>query len=165
MFECVTFKLADQRYAIDIMKIREVREVQSISQVPGTGKGFAGIIEIRNKIVPVFDLRGLFDQPALEREGECAVIIVKFGGERVGYLVDEITDIERINEKDVMNADSYTNLANAAFVQSVFSIEDKVTMVIDMDKVLAVHGSYRDDLAPEEATEDESTQETTASAA
>ena len=145
MFECVTFQLAGQCYAIDIMRIREVREVEKIRSVPGAGKGFRGVIEIRKKIIPVFDLRRLFEHQPEDQETDFAIIIVKFGKERVGYIVDAVTDIEKISEESLMSAESYTNLAKADFVQSVFSIDDNVTLVINIDKILSVHGAYSDD--------------------
>lgn len=141
MLECVTFVLADQKYAIDIMRIREVREVEKLRDVPGAGMGFSGVIEIRKKVIPVFDLRVLFDLPPQNRESDFAVIIVKFGDDRIGYLVDAVTDIEKIQQDAVLNAESYSNVAKTEFIQSVFSIEDNVTIVIDIDRVLSKHGT------------------------
>ena len=138
MFECVTFILAQQRYAVDIQRIREVRELEGITEVPGAGNEFCGIVEIRGKVVPIFDLRKMFGFEPTEQTDEHAVIIAKSGDDRIGYIVDAVTDIERIANEQMIGAESYTGLAENQYIHSVFSTEQGVTMIVDVDKILAV---------------------------
>ena len=97
--------------------------------------------EIRQKITPVFDLRELFDLPSQNQASDLATIIVKFGEDRVGYLVDAVTDIEKVDQDSFLNAESCNSLAKTEFVQSVFSVNEDVTIVVDIDRVLSAHGN------------------------
>ncbi len=53
----LTFKLADEIFALDISKVREVLDFTSITRVPRTPEFMRGVINLRGSVVPVADLR------------------------------------------------------------------------------------------------------------
>ncbi|KJU82042.1 scaffold protein CheW associated with MCPs of class 34H, partial [Candidatus Magnetobacterium bavaricum] len=53
----LTFKLDEEVFALDIVKVREVLEFASVTKVPRTPDFMRGVINLRGSVVPVLDLR------------------------------------------------------------------------------------------------------------
>jgi len=133
MFECITFLLADQKYAVDIMRIREVREWEETRPVPNSSDDLIGVLDIRGKIVPIFDLKQQFGFGSSEESSERAIIILKYKEDRIGFVVDAVSDIEKVAESDMKDSDGFNKTTNSDYVESIFSKNGDVTMMIDVD--------------------------------
>ena len=135
MIECVTFILDKQKYAIDIMRIREVREWEQVREVPNSPADIIGILDIRGKIVPIFDLKLKFGFGANEIDDDKAVIILKFDQNRIGFVVDSVSDIEKVAEDEFKDADSFKETIKSEFIQSVFTKDSHVIMMLNVDEL------------------------------
>ena len=135
MIECVTFILDEQKYAIDIMRIREVREWEQVREVPNSPADIIGILDIRGKIVPIFDLKLKFGFGANEIDDDKAVIILKFDQNRIGFVVDSVSDIEKVAEDEFKDADSFKETIKSEFIQSVFTKDSHVIMMLNVDEL------------------------------
>ena len=91
--ELLTFRLADQEYAIKTQYIREVFIMQEITPVPGVSGFIAGICAVRGEIISVVDLRALFSIPKRGLTDLNRVIVLSDGTVTFGILADYITDI------------------------------------------------------------------------
>src|SRR3954468_2899316 len=53
----VVFRLGGEGYALEVMRVQEVLDVQAMTEVPGSSKSLLGVINLRGHVVPVYDLR------------------------------------------------------------------------------------------------------------
>ena len=53
----VVFRLGGEGYALEVMRVQEVLDMQSLTEVPGGPKFLLGVINLRGHVVPVYDLR------------------------------------------------------------------------------------------------------------
>ena len=60
----LTYNLAGEESAINILQVREVIEYETLTQVPGTPPSIRGVINLRGNVVPVVDLAVKFGMPA-----------------------------------------------------------------------------------------------------
>ena len=137
MIECVTFILEKQKYAVDIMRIREVREWETVREIPNSPAEIMGILDIRGKIVPIFDLKIKFGFGANEIDEDKAVIILKYGSNRIGFVVDSVSDIEKLSEDEIKDVGSFKETISTEYIQSVFTKDGHVIMMIDADELFA----------------------------
>ncbi|MFK7795785.1 MAG: chemotaxis protein CheW [Gammaproteobacteria bacterium] len=135
MIECVTFFLAGDKYAVDIMRIREVREWESVRDVPNSTDEIIGIIDIRGKIVPILDLKQKFGFGANEIDDDKAVIILKSVESRLGFIVDSVSDIEKLSDKDIKDINSFNQITHTDYIKSVFTKDKTVIMMLDVDQL------------------------------
>lgn len=135
MIECVTFFLDDEKYAVDIMRIREVREWENVRDVPNSSDEIIGIIDIRGKIVPILDLKQKFGFGTNEIDDDKAVIILKSEDSRLGFVVDSVSDIEKLSEDEVKDINSFNQITNTDFIESVFTKDKSVIMMINVDQL------------------------------
>lgn len=135
MIECVTFYLAGEKYAVDIMRIREVREWENVRDVPNSPDEIIGIIDIRGKIVPILDLKQKFGFGTNEIDDDKAVIILKSDQKRLGFIVDSVSDIEKIPTDDIKDVDGFNQITHTDFIESVFTKDNNVIMMLDVDQL------------------------------
>ena len=131
--ECVIFSLEGQKYAIDIMRILEVRECDDIKPMANAKSELIGVLDLREQIVPVFDLALLFGLEASAIDPVKNIIIAKFDDARIGFMVDSVTDIEKFYENEIRNTDGFNNVAKNQYVHSIYSKNDDVIVLVDTE--------------------------------
>ena len=91
--ELLTFRLADQDYAMDIMSVREIRGWTRTTPLPHAPSYMCGVINLRGTVLPVMDLAERLGLPAQEKSDRNVIIVVKQGDALTGLLVDAVSDI------------------------------------------------------------------------
>src|SRR5437763_14227502 len=94
----VIFRLGGEGYALEVMRVQEVLDVGTLTQVPGGPKSLRGVLNLRGKVVPVYDLRVPFELPMDPNPGRApSVLMVEsssgFDAHVTGLLVDRVSDV------------------------------------------------------------------------
>jgi purine-binding chemotaxis protein CheW len=89
----LTFRM-EQAFALEIRQVREIIEVPAnMTRPPGTPDYLRGVLNLRQQMVSVIDMRSLYGMPLLERSQQSRILIIDRGDERYGLLVDAVEDI------------------------------------------------------------------------
>lgn len=99
--EILEFAVGAERYAVIAAVAREVQTLKEISPLPGVAAHVAGIIAVRGQVMPVIDLRRLFDLPAPATALKPSVLIVGTGESSFGILADEVIGVRRIKAAEI----------------------------------------------------------------
>jgi purine-binding chemotaxis protein CheW len=94
--EVVEFLLAQERYAIESIHIREVYPLRDLTPIPCTPVFVSGIINVRGEIITVIDLRKFFDLAVSGLTDLNKVIILQSGEMQIGILADSILGIRSL---------------------------------------------------------------------
>ncbi|MDK2975096.1 MAG: purine-binding chemotaxis protein CheW [Methanofollis sp.] len=124
--EVVEFKVADERYALDISLAREIVEMVPITPVPRAPPHIAGIINLRGEITTVMTLSTLLGIPeAAGQERQKIIILVPeaAGGSNVGVIVDDVLSVTQVSENDVEKMDD--TITQDAFVKGIIKVNEK----------------------------------------
>src|SRR3954468_8764406 len=102
----LTLALGKERYALNVMTVREIIRPPDISPVPRAPAEFLGVINLRGKIIPVIDLRIKFGLEFTGRTERTCIIVVQTtgrgGGPRqTGLLVDEVQEVVTLNPTEI----------------------------------------------------------------
>ena len=97
----LTFLLAGEEYALDILRISEIIKVRPVTEVPRAPGFVTGIISVRGTIVPVVDLRVRLHLPATETGSAARILIVRKQEEPYGLVVDEVVHVVRLHAEDI----------------------------------------------------------------
>lgn len=92
----VVFQLAGCECALGIREVREIIRVGGLTRMPKAPKVLEGILNLRGRIVPVLDLRRRFGMPLVDRTDETRIMVVETAEQRVGFLVDKVSEVLRI---------------------------------------------------------------------
>lgn len=136
----LTFKLANEEYGLEILKVQEIIQMQEITHVPKTPEFVRGVINLRGRVIPVIDLRLKFGMPASEDTDKTCIIVVQIGDAEnsltLGVLIDEVSEVLDIEAQNIQETPSFGNNVNTDFILGLGKIGDKVKMLLDVDKVL-----------------------------
>jgi purine-binding chemotaxis protein CheW len=129
--QLAVFRVAEQTYAIDIMRIKEVINPVPITPVPRAPATLEGVIELRGQILAVMDLRKRFDRPATAATSSSKIILVKLPEGIVGLVVDGVREVVRIASEDIRSPPA------GDFFTGVCRIGDDIVMILDIDRILS----------------------------
>ena len=151
----VTLSLAGEEYGIDIQAVREIIRVPELIKVPRAPEYVIGLISLRNRLVPLIDMRRLFDQTLVVEERNKIARQIEAGKEQVKKWLQQLqtldTEEDAVQEGEVafpLTGWDYAFAAELDRVQEVLKKADPLCKSIDatmnemyklpMDKRLAV---------------------------
>ena len=144
----MTFKLANEEYGIEILKVREIIRLMEITRVPRTEEYMRGVINLRGKVIPVVDLRLKFGMERTEATDQTVIIVVQYavGAQEVtiGILVDEVLEVLSIGEEDIEPTPNFAStVIDSQFILGVGKADKRVIFLLDIGKVLSSQESAR----------------------
>jgi purine-binding chemotaxis protein CheW len=143
----LTFCLDGEEYGLEILKVREIIGMMAITTVPRTPTFIKGVINLRGKVIPVIDLRTKFGLAEAERTDETCIIVVDVGDVEVGVVVDRVSEVRDIPGGDIDDPPSFGTTVDASFILGMGKIKEKVTILLDITRVLAQDADVLNDLA------------------
>lgn len=143
LVQLVSFTLAGGDFAMDIMRLKEVIQSVPVTLVPRAPKFLEGVIDLRGAILPVVDLRRRFGLPVdASIRPKLLIVAIDVGlgpGRRliVALVVDRVREPIRVPASAMKPAPPLVHLeTDARAFQSVVSHEERLHMVIDVDRLL-----------------------------
>ncbi|MBN1555510.1 MAG: purine-binding chemotaxis protein CheW [Phycisphaerae bacterium] len=146
----LTFCLGNEEYGLEILKVREIIGLMPITTVPRTPDYIKGVVNLRGKVIPVIDLRLKFLMPEAERTEETCVIVVNLGQVEVGIIVDRVSEVRDIDGKNIDDPPSFGTNVDSSFILGMGKSEERVTILLDITKVLGENKTELSDLTSEE---------------
>lgn len=132
----LTFVLAQETYGLEILKVREIMGLMDITAVPRTPDFVKGVINLRGKVIPVVDLRLKFGMTEAEHTSETCIIVVQVGTVEMGIIVDQVSEVLNIVGNDIEDTPTFGVNVNTDFILGMGKAAGKVTILLDIDKVL-----------------------------
>lgn len=132
----LTFKLGAEVYGLEILKVREIMGLMAITAVPRTPAFVRGVINLRGKVIPVVNLRTKFGMESIKDSVETCIIVVDVGASGMGIIVDAVSEVLEIAGVDIEDAPSFGKGVNTDFILGMGKANGKVTMLLDIGKVL-----------------------------
>ena len=133
----VTFRLAEETYAINVMQVQEVLRVSEIAPVPGAPHYVLGIVNLRGNVVTVIDARRRLGLESREPDDVSRVVIIEVSNQVVGILVDSVAEVIELAAADIEPAPNVGNDESSKYIQGVASRDGELTIVVDLNKLLS----------------------------
>jgi purine-binding chemotaxis protein CheW len=137
----LTFLMANEKYGLEILKVREIIGMMDVTSVPTTPAFIRGVINLRGKVIPVVDLRLKFGIEAREDTQRTCIIVVQIahpGQEMImGIIVDEVSDVLDIDRNQIEPPPSFGANIRTDFILGMGKVDQKVLTMLDIDRVLS----------------------------
>lgn len=127
----LTFKLANQHYALPIENVLEVAAMLSVSRLPNAPQEVLGIVNRHGEALLMLDLRLAFQLDAAPFDVSTLFIVAQHDEYRVGLVVDEIYQVRYVDTKAVKAAHGA-----GMYIKRTISSEQMLYQEIDLDNLL-----------------------------
>ncbi|MBE1299421.1 MAG: chemotaxis protein CheW [Alteromonadaceae bacterium] len=138
--EWLSFKLAGLDYAVDILRVQEIRVWQASTRIPYSPSYVNGLINLRGSIVPIVDLRTRLGMDTKEYDSETVVLImdVEFeeGGKTIGIIVDAISEVVQTDVNNSQLSPEFDLSIDKNFVAGIADDGDKMVILLKVDTLL-----------------------------
>jgi len=132
----VKFLVGNEVFGVDINQTREIIKLQVMLKVPNTPPYIEGLINLRGKVLTVFNLRKRLGFPDSEFDDNCKIIVVNYNDMDIGFTVDLVSEILRVPEESVENTPPSVSGVDNRFLSGVAKVNDKMILLLDLQKVL-----------------------------
>ena len=132
----LTFKIAEEEFAIPIGHVIEIVGIQKITEVPDMPDFVKGVINLRGKVIPVMDVRLRFHLPAVEYNDRTCVVVVCVGDVTIGLVVDTVSEVVNIPESNISPPPRFSSATSGRYVSGMGKIGEAVKIIIDAEKLL-----------------------------
>ncbi len=100
--QLVSFEVAGQEYAMAIESVQEIVQIpENIVHVPRSESHVVGLMTLRNRLLPLVNLRRMFHLPDREADDHCRIVVVSVGHISVGIVMDSVNEVLRVAKADV----------------------------------------------------------------
>lgn len=131
----LTFRLADEEYGLEILKVREIIGIMDVTAIPQMPAYIKGVVNLRGKVIPVIDLRLKFGLEPMPYTEETCIIVVDVGT-LTGIIVDSVQEVLDIDGNQIDPPPPLGSSVDTSFVLGMGKIKDDVKILLDIDKVL-----------------------------
>jgi len=129
--EFLSFSLGSEQYAIDILRVREIRALMPVTRIANSAPAMKGIFDLRGAIVPVFDMRILLGLPPTQVANP-VVIILDIDGRPAGIVVDTVCQVVALEHSAVKPVPSVSTVVNADCIRGATQLDDGMLIVLDI---------------------------------
>ncbi len=135
----LTFQLVDEQYALEVHKVQEVLEMQSITHIPGMPQYMRGVINIRGKVVPVVDLRTKLGLPPTDNNAKPSIIVVEISqGEdqiTMGCLADSVQEVTNLDDSALEPPPKMGTSIQSVWIKAIGKQDDKFVILLDIERI------------------------------
>eukprot|EP01036_Dinobryon_divergens_P037648 gene37648-49298_t len=121
--EYLSFKLGNEEYGIDILKVQEIRGYEPPTRIANAPHFIKGVVNLRGVIVPIVDMRLRFALPDVQYNSFTVVIILNIGNRTVGMVVDSVSDVLELASGQIKPAPEFNGAIDASYITGLGTVK------------------------------------------
>jgi purine-binding chemotaxis protein CheW len=133
--EFLTFTLGAEEYAIDILKVQEIRGYEAVTKIANTPGFIKGVINLRGLIVPIVDLRIKFNLSEPVYDEFTVAIILNIGRRVIGVVVDSVSDVVSLAEDSIHPAPEFGTF-DIQYLMGLATLEGRMLILLDIERLM-----------------------------
>lgn len=138
LIQLVSFLLGNEEYGVEVLKVREIIRMTSITKMPNTPDYVEGIINLRGKVIPIISMRRRFGLPESDHDGHTRIMVMDVAGGLTGFIVDGVSEVIRIHSEEIQPPPPMVSGSiDQAFVTGVFNHADHLLIIMDVDRMFS----------------------------
>lgn len=139
LVQLVSFMLADEEYGVEVLKVREIIRMPTITKMPNVPQHIEGIINLRGKVIPIISMRRRFNLMNDENSSQTRIIIMDVAGSLTGFIVDSVSEVIRIHSSEIQPPPSMVLSSGIGqeFITGVFNHAERLLIIMDIDRMFS----------------------------
>ena len=137
ILQLVTFKLEDEEFGVDILKVQEINKMMNITKIPNAPFFIEGVINLRGKIIPIIDLRKKLGFQSKEYDKATRIIVIELDGLVIGFVVDSVSEVLRIPSSTIEQPPSIIGGVESEYIEGVGKLDDRLLILLELKRIFA----------------------------
>lgn len=138
MIGMTSFILGDEEYGIEIEQVQDIIKVPPISPIINSPFSILGMSNYRGTLISVMDLRVRLGLPQQPLSRKSRIIVVKIKNELLGLLVDQVTQVLKVNENQMENAPHHESQVDQAFIRGIYQMGERLLITLDINQIIEI---------------------------
>ncbi len=136
--EYLTFRLDQEEYGIDILKVQEIRGYEPPTRIANAPAFIKGVVNLRGTIVPIVDMRLKFNCAQAVYDSFTVVIILNLQKRIVGIVVDSVSDVMELKPDEVKAAPEIESVVDNGCILGLGSVAGRMLILLDIEKLMSI---------------------------
>jgi purine-binding chemotaxis protein CheW len=139
LIQLVSFMLADEEYGVEVLKVREIIRMPTITKMPNVPQHIEGIINLRGKVIPIISMRRRFNLQENENSSQTRIIIMDVIGSLAGFVVDAVSEVIRIHSSEIQPPPSMVLSGDIGkeFITGVLNHAERLLIIMDINRMFS----------------------------
>ena len=133
----LTLRLGDEEYALDILRVQEIRSYEEPTRMVNAPVFIKGVINLRGVIVPIVDLRIKLNINKVEYDEFTVVIILNVRGTVIGAVVDAVSDVVALSSQSIKAAPQFDTSIDARFITGLANVGERMLIVMNIEALMS----------------------------
>ncbi len=144
----LTFLIGQDLFGVDILEVKEILEISTITQIPMTPNYIRGVINLRGSVVPIIDLAARLErQPSEIGKHSCMILVsitvksaqTQFAENHIlGLLVDRVNEIMEFSAENILPAPDFGSEIRTEFIHAMGRVDNSFVILLALDRVLTL---------------------------
>lgn len=135
--EYLTFRLDQEEYGIDILKVQEIRGCEPPTRIANAPEFIKGVVNLRGTIVPIVDMRLKFNCANADYNSFTVVIILNLRNRVVGIVVDSVSDVLELLPDNIKAAPEIESVIDNGCILGLGSVAERMLILLDIEKLMS----------------------------
>jgi purine-binding chemotaxis protein CheW len=135
LLQVVSFKIGNEEFGLDILRVHEIIRVQDLTRVPNSPDFVDGVINLRGKVIPVISLRKRFGLQEQVHDKDTRIVVLEIQSMVLGLIVDSVSEVLRIPANTVAPPPRLGKIERE-FVSGVGKLENRLMILLDVDRIM-----------------------------
>ena len=134
--EFLAFKLGQEEYGVDILKVQEIRGYDTVTRLPDAPLYIKGVINLRGTIVPVIDLRLKFNLGKAEYDASTVMIVLNVEKRVISVVVDSVSDVTGLKAEQLRPSPEFGGAMDTRFITGIGAVDERMLILLDIEKLM-----------------------------
>ena len=134
--EFLTFVIGEESYALDIMKVKEIRGYEAVTKIANSPPFLKGVINLRGDIVPIVDLRIKFNVGEATYNEFTIVIMLNIENRIVGIVVDEVSDVIKVSKEEIAPPPEFGVAFDSQFLHGLVTLDESMIILVNIEALI-----------------------------
>lgn len=136
LLQLVTFRIGNEEFGFNIFQVREINKMMEVTQIPNSIGAVKGVVNLRGSVIPIVSLREKLGFSELDYTTSTRIIVVEYKNNNIGFIVDEVNEVLRIESSIIEAAPEMTANVESAFISGIAKLESRLLILLDLDRIL-----------------------------
>lgn len=130
------FLIGSEEFAVDALRVQELIRYSVPVKVPNAPAAVRGVINFRGEVIPVLDMRRIFQLESGNYNEFTVIVVVETGGKVFGLIVDRVLDIISLADDNIQSTPEFSSKEKTKYLKSMGKIGNRLILMVDLEKVV-----------------------------